>query len=234
MSKPKQRWCLLPLLVAAMAMWATPARACLFDWLWPSSPSSTMSSATTYAPPYSAQRVSYLPATSGVSASYMPTAQTCYYTPETSYRWTYSRITSTSYRPVTTFDPCSGQPVTVHQPVTTKSLLPWLHREPYTTYRLTCTNAGVACPSPSVTCSPSCVTCPTSTFGSAPSSPSCAPVTVVPDSASSTSDPGYEPRTYKRPADSSESPSEENGPALQGPTPDLNNGPASLRKPQRD
>jgi hypothetical protein len=146
----------------------------------------------------------------------MPTADVCNpcaapqvnYVPEVKYRWTYSRIARTEYQPVAAADPCSGCPVTSYRPVTTKSLLPWLHREAYTTYRPAygaATPVSYMQPSylPSSACNPCGSTCDpcgsvSGTCGvgslSAPSlSSGCSScvsgTTAYPDSASS--DPGY-------------------------------------------
>ena len=101
----------------------------LFDWLCPSSWSSPPPAAMTYAPPYAVQRISFLP--TPVAAS---VCSPC--VPQTSYRWSYSRMPITSYRPVSICDPCTGCLRTVYRPVTRRTLLPWLHRVAYTTHRL--------------------------------------------------------------------------------------------------
>ena len=88
---------------------------------------------TTYAPPYQAQRVAYMPTCDPCNpCAAVPQVN---YVPETRYRWRYSRIERTNYQPVASADPCTGCPVTSYRPVTSKSLLPWLHREAYTTYK---------------------------------------------------------------------------------------------------
>jgi len=88
---------------------------------------------TTYAPPYQAQYTSYMPTCDPCNpCAAVPQVN---YVPETRYRWRYSRIERTQYQPVAAADPCTGCPVTSYRPVTSRSLLPWLHREAYTTYR---------------------------------------------------------------------------------------------------
>lgn len=127
-------------------IWAGP-----FDWLspewWQSRPVTVYApvvspaSTTVYSPITTAPTV--LPAATPIAptttVTYAPAAQTCYYAPETRYRWVYGRMPVTSYRPVNVVDPCTGAVTTTYQPVTRLTLLPWLHREPYTTYRLVCT-----------------------------------------------------------------------------------------------
>ena len=118
---------------------------------------------TTYYRPtvayYGAPRVAYygspVVASSGCSTCYRPT-------PVTAYRWSYSRVARTSYRPSTTCDSCSGTCVTTMKPVTSRSLLPWLHRVPVTSYSApacsTCVTAAPAC-STCVSAAPACATC---------------------------------------------------------------------------
>jgi len=129
-------------LAAALLLAPSQSEGGLCDWLFPCASPAPV--AMTYAPPYTAQRVSLMPvvSTSYTACSpcsytaYMPTAQTCYYAPQTTYRWSYSRIERTSYRPITSLDPCTGCPTTAYQPVTRRTLLPWLHRRPVTSYRM--------------------------------------------------------------------------------------------------
>ncbi len=105
------------------------SRACGFGF---GNGSSGSSSPTTFAPPYSAQRVTYLPV---ANPSNLCAAPAVNYVPQVRYRWTFKRVQRTSYRPVASCDPCTGSPTTVFRPVTTKSLLPWFRREAYTTYQ---------------------------------------------------------------------------------------------------
>jgi len=199
-------------LAAALLLAPSPSEGGLCDWLFPTASPAPV--ATTYAPPYTAQRVSLMPVVGtsytacspGAYTASSPVGQTCYYAPETRYRWSYSRIERTSYRPVTSLDPCTGCPTTAYQPVTRRSLLPWLHRKPVTTYRMvcspTCAPATTVC---SPVCSPSCVVpsvsgsvIGTSVGSSCPSG--CVPATTVPGSTSGSPslDPGYvPPRTFK-------------------------------------
>lgn len=114
------------LLVAAVVFSSGVCEAGLFDCFNRSEP-------TTYAPPYQAQRVAYMPTCDPCNpCAAVPQVN---YVPEVKYRWTYSRIDRTEYQPVASADPCTGCPVTSYRPVTKKSLLPWLHREAYTTYK---------------------------------------------------------------------------------------------------
>ncbi|OHB84944.1 MAG: hypothetical protein A2V98_12160 [Planctomycetes bacterium RBG_16_64_12] len=227
-----------------------------FDWLCPSSVSPAPS-ATTFAPPYTAQRISLMPAVGSTTVysplaqtvcspilhtAYSPVAQTCFYTPQTTYRWTYSRIARTSYRPVTAVDPCTGCATTSYEPVSRLSLLPWLHREPVTTYGLTCsTGCAPACTTVCDPCgAPSC--CPSTGYGSfeplssSGCSAGCVPATTYPAPATG-SDPGYGgPSTFKseRPTDSTDVPYQDApAPDLRPqPGPELNGNPASLEKPK--
>jgi len=208
-------------LAAALLLAPSPSEGGLCDWLFPAASPAPV--ATTYAPPYTAQRVSLMPV---VSTSYSacspcsytacspcsytacsPVGQTCYYAPQTAYRWSYSRVERTSYRPVTALDPCTGCPTTTYQAVTRRSLLPWLHRKPVTTYQMVCspTCATTVCsPVCSTVCGPTCSSCcgvPSisgSVIGSSVGSscPSgCVPATTIPGSGSSAPrlDPGYVP-----------------------------------------
>jgi hypothetical protein len=206
----------------------------LFDCLCPWSSGCGASSATTCAPPYVTQRVALMPVVGapatgcssvGRSCYYAPTTgcstvgRSCYYAPQTTSRWSYSRMSVTSYRPVTTVDPCTGCASTVVQPVTRKTLLPWLHRRPVTSYGLNCTtgcapSCTTACyPSYTSAWSPSCSVgaCsplyqPTGIVGTIRTAPGsgcstgCAPITTIPQagaSATSTTDPAYGTSTFK-------------------------------------
>jgi hypothetical protein len=210
-----------------------------FDCMCPSSWSAPMASVTTYAPPYAVRRITYMPVFTPVSAMSAPVGQTCYYAPQTRYRWSYSRMSYTTYRPVTAVDPCTGCATTAYQPVTKKTLLPWLHRKPYTAYRLTCYNNACApgcapvsysgCPT---LCDPCGVpgTFQTVTGSSCPAG--CAPITTV---TSPSYDPGYSTsQTFKteRPVESDQS-AEQGAEELEllKPAPDPgSSGPASLQR----
>ena len=146
-------------LAAALLLAPSHSEGGLCDWLFPCASPAPI--ATTYAPPYTAQRVSLMPI---VSTSYSPCApcsytayspvgQTCYYAPQTAYRWSYSRIERTSYRPITSLDSCTGCPTTAYQPVIRRSLLPWLHRRPVMSYRMVCSSG---CAPSTTVCSPVC------------------------------------------------------------------------------
>ena len=124
----KKTFAVLAVTLIASAVVFSPgvSQAGLFDCFRKSEP-------TTYAPPYQAQRVAYMPTCDPCNpCAAVPQVN---YVPETRYRWRYSRIERTEYQPVAAADPCTGCPVTTYRPVTTKSLLPWLHREAYTTYK---------------------------------------------------------------------------------------------------
>lgn len=232
-------------LAAVLFVAPSASEAGPFDWLCPSSVSSAPS-ATTFAPPYTAQRISYMPVVGATTvyspisqAVFSPVAQTCYYTPQTTYRWSYSRIETTSYRPVTTVDPCTGCATMSYQPVVRRSLLPWLHRKPVTAYKLTCTN-GCA-PARTTACSPcgpsACSSCgvlgSVSTLDGSSCPTGCAPVTTYPEPSVS-SDPGYSPSTFKtqRPTEPTPS-SDQKVPSpdvIPQPGPALNGNPASMEK----
>jgi len=108
-----------------LSLLAVPSagRAGPFDCLFPSSNTS---------PPMAVQQVSWMPV---VGNPCDPCAQQVTMVPEKKHRWTYSRIPKTTYKPVTTCDPCTGCPVTTYRPETKYSLLPWPHRESYTIYK---------------------------------------------------------------------------------------------------
>jgi len=202
-------------LAVALLLAPSPSEGGLCDWLFPTASPAPV--ATTYAPPYTAQRVSLMPV---VSTSYTacspcsytvcsPVVQTCYYTPQTTYRWSYSRIERTSYQPITSIDPCTGCPTTAYQPVTRRTLLPWLHRKPVTSYRMVCSptcapSTTVYSPVCGSVCSPACNPCcpvpslsgsviSSSVGSSCPSG--CVPATTVPGPVTSSPslDPGYVP-----------------------------------------
>lgn len=169
-------------LALAAAMFAPGVcQAGLFDCLSPSP--------TTFAPPYTAQRVAWMPAVA--SACDPCAAPQMTYVPEVKYRWKYSRISRTEYEPVAACDPCSGMPVTTYRPVEKKSLLPWLHREAYTTYRAVPAGYGVT--PVSYLQSPACDPCGSTSIGApaiGSSCPSCVSGSTV-ISGGTTSDPGY-------------------------------------------
>ena len=189
MSLVKTRNHSLARLVLAAAMFAPGVcQAGLFDCLSPSP--------TTFAPPSTAQRVAWMPAVA--SACDPCAAPQVTYVPEVKYRWKYSRISRTEYEPVAACDPCSGMPVTTYRPVEKKSLLPWLHREAYTTYRAVPAGYGAAPVSylQSPACNPCatiCDPCGGTSVGAAAigsSCPSCVSGSTV-ISGGTTSDPGY-------------------------------------------
>jgi hypothetical protein len=114
------------LFAAAVVFSPGVCQAGLFDCFNRSEP-------TTDAPPYQAQRVAYMPTCDPCNPC--AAAPQVNYVPEVKYRWKYARIERTEYQPVASADPCTGCPRTSYRPVTKKSMLPWLHREAYTTYK---------------------------------------------------------------------------------------------------
>ncbi len=66
-------------------------------------------------------------------AAVMPACNTCNYAPQVTYRSVFTSVPVTTYRPITTVNPCTGCPTTVVQPVTTYRMQPSL--VPVTTYR---------------------------------------------------------------------------------------------------
>ena len=189
MSLVKTRNHSLARLALVAAMFAPGVcQAGLFDCLSPSP--------TTFAPPSTAQRGAWMPAVA--SACDPCAAPQVTYVPEVKYRWKYSRISRTEYEPVAACDPCSGMPVTTYRPVEKKSLLPWLHREAYTTYRAVPAAYGVTPVSylQSPACNPCatiCDPCGGASIGGASigsSCPTCVSGSTV-ISSGTTSDPGY-------------------------------------------
>lgn len=86
------------------------------------------------------QTVGYAPNAAGLQPGQCMTTceQTCSrvvvnYVPYTAYRTCYKRVPVTTYRPVTTSDPCTGCTVTCMKPCTTYTYQQ--QRVPYTTYR---------------------------------------------------------------------------------------------------
>ncbi|HEV2972217.1 MAG TPA: hypothetical protein VGY55_19745 [Pirellulales bacterium] len=87
-----------------------------------------------------------------------PALQQVNYVPQTSYRTVYSPVAVTSYRPITTADPCTGCPVTSLAPVTTYVQRPVV--VPYTTYRPVITTVMMPPVAPACPCS-TCSSCAT-------------------------------------------------------------------------
>lgn len=54
--------------------------------------------------------------------------------PVVTHQWSYSRITSTQYKPVQTIDPMTGRVSTFYRLEESKTLLPWLHRKEVVKY----------------------------------------------------------------------------------------------------
>lgn len=121
------------------------------------------------------------------------TTQTVAYTPEVKYRWKYSPIPSTNVVPVQTTDACGNQ-ATAYQTVTSYSLLPWLHREPYVTYKPTAVPMQGCLPDPCATCPTpvsGCTTCAPTTYGSVISSAPSDCATCAPTTFAQPADSGY-------------------------------------------
>lgn len=199
------------LLASAVVFSPGVCQAGLFDCFNKSEP-------LTYAPPYQAQRVAYMPTCNSCNpCAAVPQVN---YVPEVKYRWTYSRIDRTEYQPVAAADPCTGCPVTSYRPVTKKSLLPWLHREAYTTYKAvpyggatpvsymqptyqpsacnpcgtTCDPCGSSCGSCGSSCGSyggSCSSCVGGSTMAAPSLSSSGCSSCTPSTTTYSADPGY-------------------------------------------
>ncbi len=195
MSIRKNRVVLAAAVLTAVAVFSpSVCQAGLFDCF----NSSSTPAPTTYAPPFQAQRVAYMATGDACNPCAAPQVN---YVPEVKYRWKYSRIDRTEYQPMAACDPCSGCPTTSYRPITKKSLLPWLHREAYTTYRAVpyggATPVSYMQPNYGNACNPCATGCnPCGTGGMAApslSSSGCSScvsgTTAYPDSA--TSDPGY-------------------------------------------
>ena len=176
-----------------------------FDCLFPSSMVNPAPSPVTFGPT-TVQRVSWMPVV-GNPAVCDPCGQQVRLAPETKRRWTYSRIPKTTYKPVTTCDPCTGCPVTSYRPETTYSLLPWLRRETYTTYKPVSTPLASYNPCATNACNP-CGGGVSSGYTSGCST--CAPAATLSGTISSPGtsmqprlDPGYTPqKTFGNEAES--------------------------------
>jgi hypothetical protein len=88
-----------------------------------------------------------------------PVAQQVNYVPQTCYRTVYSPVAVTSYRPITTADPCTGCPVTSMAPVTTYVQRPVV--VPYTTYRPVITTVMMPPVAPACSTCSACSSCAT-------------------------------------------------------------------------
>ena len=92
-------------------------------------------------------------ATSCATTCYKP-QQSCRYVPQTCYRTEYCNVPVTTYRPVTTCDPCTGCTTTCMKPCTTYQRQ--ARQVPYTAYRMVCETRYA----PVVSCQPaSCAPC---------------------------------------------------------------------------
>ena len=74
-------------------------------------------------------------ATPGATTCFKP-QQCCRYVPQTCYRTEYCNVPVTTYRPVTTCDPCTGCTTTTMKPCTTYQRQ--ARQVPYTSYRMVC------------------------------------------------------------------------------------------------
>ncbi len=92
------------------------------------------------------------------------------YVPQTCYRTVYNPVPVTSYRPITTADPCTGCPVTSLSPVTTYVQRPVV--VPYTTYRPVVTTVMMPV-------APACPTCSACSACAAPATSYYAPAAVA-------------------------------------------------------
>ena len=92
-------------MAAVLSALPSTCQACFGFHSRPPAPTCPTPTATTFAPPYTAQRISYMPVVNAACTACMPVSQTCSYVPQTSYRWSYSRMQVTSYRPVTVSEP---------------------------------------------------------------------------------------------------------------------------------
>jgi hypothetical protein len=99
---------------------------------------------------FGANRTTYRPLFSGLGCCASPVCntcatpacgtcatQTCNYVPQTCYRSQCVNVPVTTYRPVSSCDPCTGCPVTTLRPTT--SFVRQVRYVPYTTYRPVCT-----------------------------------------------------------------------------------------------
>ena len=197
----------IAVVVASMAASSASAQCGLTTVTAPYTPPLMQSTALA---PRPVTNVSYY--TPGVANTYL--SQYTYCTtqcmkPEIKYKWTYSQIPRTDIVGVTVGDAC-GQPRTLYQPVTTYSILPWLHREAYVEY--TPAPAPVAAYTPSYcdpcgsSCGYSCETTCSSgcgaSFSDGIASPGCSSCSgggsISPGPISGGSDPGYgAPSTFR-------------------------------------
>lgn len=135
--------------------------------------------------------VAYSPGLASPCGSSCGPCQSCQMIPQTSFRVQYSQVPVTVYRPVTSYDPCTGCPVTTMRPCTSTTLV--ARRVPFTSYRQVCRpvipQPACGCPTcPTVTAMPvapaPCSTCPAPATLAHPVTPGCSscapPVTAAP------------------------------------------------------
>jgi len=139
-----------------------------------------------YTPTAYTQGAPSLPATGGSCQT-----QTVCYPPATQasvkYRWSYSRVERTRTVDVPVYDPVTGGLRVEKKPVTSYSLLPWLHLKPYAVASPPAVRQ-TASYTPSYAPSSPCFSCgSTSTYGS-PSCSSCTPGSTVTTPSGSSSD----------------------------------------------
>jgi hypothetical protein len=225
MATSKARWFIVVGAVAMMSLaTAAPSQAGPFDWLCPSTYAQPGPGPATFAPAYSAQRISWMPV-SGTAIGCDPCGQQTSYVPEIKYRWTYSRIPKTSMQAVSSCDPATGCATTVYKPVTTYSLLPWLHQESYTAYRPVPVAAAACNPCGVNRCDPCgtnrCDSCGGTPSTFAPAGSGCSTCTVSSyesssgglssDRLSPSADPGYPTGRTFAPSNSANSATEDAG-----------------------
>lgn len=113
------------------------------------------------------------------------------YTPQTSYRTSWAQVPVTTYRPVTSTDPCTGCQVTCMKPCTSSS---WqVRRVPYTTYRPVYSTVNVPVTPPVPNYGSGCSTCSSAApaFGSGISTYSSAAPVVGSGCSTCSSAPSY-------------------------------------------
>ncbi len=137
-----------------------------------------------------------------------PACNTCNYVPQVTYRSVFTSVPVTTYRPITTVNPCTGCPQTMVQPVTTYRMQPSL--VPVTTYRPVAACYAPACPTGACG-APACATgacgaaAPVAStyyapaYSAAPAAPACSSctgaATYAPPAAPSTGVPSLSPLT---------------------------------------
>lgn len=137
------------------------------------------------------------------TACYAPCTTTCYkpqqscrYVAQTCYRTQYCSVPVTTYRPVTTCDPCTGCSTTCMKPCTT--YVQQARQVPYTTYKMVCETRYVAVTTNS--CCPTCPTgCPTGCPTSACATGNCATGNCPTGNCATAYDPGVNGQVTDQP-----------------------------------